>query len=179
MTEAEILKQAQNGNAWAMNQLFKMNYGILKGYLFKLTLNQELAEDLSQETMVKAIRNFKKYQPKGKFSTWLVAIGKNCYIDYLRKNKLEESSKVHTDASDPGTNTEIEALQRLEMNAMKKALGVLSDEKRNVFILKHYYGYSYQEIAEIEGCPLGTVRSRLHHSIIELQGLLRKEGFHE
>jgi len=181
MTERELIKKAQAGHNQALNQLLLDNYSILKGYLVKLTLQKELAEDLTQETLFKAVKKIHDYEPKGKFSTWLIAIGKNLYFDYLRKRKREGSfdeyelgsSKIH---EKKGPSLEEGVMNTFAFDTMKESLSKLSQEKRSVFILKHYYGYSYKEIAEIEGCPIGTVRSRLHNSIEEIRKAMEKEG---
>ncbi len=181
MTERELIKKAQAGHNPALNQLLLDNYSILKGYLIKLTLQKELAEDLTQETLFKAVKKIQDYEPQGKFSTWLIVIGKNLYFDYLRKNKREGSFEEYQSASGgirerKGPSLEEEVMNTFAVDKMKECLASLSREKRSVFILKHYYGYSYKEIAEIEQCPIGTVRSRLHNSIEEIRQAMEKEG---
>ena len=181
MTERELIKKAQGGHNQALNQLLLDNYSILKGYLVKLTLQKELAEDLTQETLFKAVKKIRDYEPQGKFSTWLIVIGKNLYFDYLRKNKREQSFEEYGLGSAriheiKGSSLEEEVMNSFAFGKMKESLSTLSQEKRSVFILKHYYGYSYKEIAEIEGCPIGTVRSRLYNSIEEIRKAMEKEG---
>lgn len=181
MQEKELIKKAQEGHNQALNQLLMDNYSILKGYLFKLTLHKELAEDLTQETLFKAVKKIQDYEPQGKFSTWLIVIGKNLYFDYLRKNKREgkfdpQDSSMGENLKDNGPSLEEGVINTFALDRMKECLSKISREKRSVFILKHYYGYSYKEIAKIEGCPIGTVRSRLHNSIEEIRQAMEKEG---
>ncbi len=181
MTERELIKKAQRGHNLALNQLLLDNYSIVKGYLIKLTLEKDLAEDLTQETMFKAVKKIQSYEPRGKFSTWLIAIGKNLYIDYLRKNKNHRNYEDYESVGiniggDPWSSLEDQVISGLTLDKMRQCLSTLSREKRSVFILKHYYGYSYKEISHIEGCPLGTVRSRLHKGIEEIRKALEKEG---
>ncbi len=181
MTERELIIKAQGGHNPSLNQLLLDNYSILKGYLIKLTLQKELAEDLTQETLFKAVKKIQDYEPQGKFSTWLIVIGKNLYFDYLRKNKREGSFEEYESGSSrihekKGPSLEDEVMNTFAFDKMKESLATLSQEKRSVFVLKHYYGYSYKEIAEIEGCPIGTVRSRLHKSIEEIRKAMEKEG---
>lgn len=181
MTERDLIKNAQAGHNQALNQLLLDNYSILKGYLIKLTLNKELAEDLTQETLLKAVTKIRDYRPEGKFSTWLIVIGKNLYFDHLRKNKRTQNFEEYEQSfggrhEDNGPSLEDGVINSFAFDKMKESLSRISQEKRSVFILKHYYGYSYKEIAEIEGCPIGTVRSRLHSSIGELRKAMEKEG---
>ncbi|NBG87385.1 RNA polymerase sigma factor SigY [Isachenkonia alkalipeptolytica] len=181
MTERELIKKAQAGHNSALNQLLLDNYSILKGYLIKLTLQKELAEDLTQETLLKAVTKIQDYEPRGKFSTWLIVIGKNLYFDYLRKNKnlrnYEEYDSVEKNrVGNQEASAEDHVISGLTFEKMRETLGTLSREKRSVFILKHYYGYSYKEIAEIEQCPIGTIRSRLHNSIEDIRRVMEEEG---
>ena len=122
--------------------------------------NKELSEDIISETLLKGVINISKFKPEGKFSTYLIAIATNVYRDMLKKNKvmdsLDEIDIVTQDA-------ENQAISRLQIIDVFKALKQLSFEKRAAFILKYYYDYSYQDIAKILKCPVGTVRSRLHY----------------
>lgn len=164
--EKYLVEKAQLGNKSAMNILLTNNYPILKGYLIKMTLNPYETEDIIQETMLKAIINIEKFKPKAKFSTWLIKIATNIYMDMLRKHK--KIVFIDTEISSIINLTEDEALLKIEYENVKKALLSLSLEKRTVFILKHYYNYKYDEISEILDCPIGTVRSRLHNAIKEI-----------
>jgi len=174
LSELELLEKAIQGNKSALNQLFSDNYKILWGYMIKLTGDDELSKDLVQETLLKAVINIEKFTPKAKFSTWLITIATNLYRDYIRKNKrivfLEDMPEPSI------SETEEKALQRMEQQEVMKIIKGLPYEKRMVFILKHYYHYKYEEIAEIMKCPVGTVRSRLHNTIKELLKLLKERG---
>ncbi|WP_425448490.1 RNA polymerase sigma factor SigY [Dethiothermospora halolimnae] len=166
--EEKLIKKAKKGNKDAMEKLLRSNYSILKGYLIKLTLDETIADDITQETMMKAIINIKKYKSTGKFSTWLITIAKNLYRDKLRKDKritFRDEDKNLTDAK----NLEEFIINKTEVEKVKSILNGLPEEKRQVFILKHYYGYSYKEISDIMECPVGTVRSRLHYCIEKIK----------
>ncbi len=162
--ERELIKRAQRGDRQALEQLLKDNYSVLKGYLMRLTLNAPLADDLTQEVMVRAIINIKSFQPRAKFSTWLITIGSNLYRDKLRKDSRLVPIKDHM--VDDGSETMDDLLDdRIQIKQLKEIMQKLPYEKRAVVVLKHYHGYKYEEIAKILDCPVGTVRSRLHNSI--------------
>lgn len=166
--EGKLIESAKKGDKKALEKLFVLNYPILKGYLVKMTLNETTADDLVQETMLKAILNIKKYKSTGKFSTWLITIATNTYRDQLRKNKrltYEENTIEKADS----TNLEESVIVKTDFEKLKNILKELPEEKRMVFILKHYYGYSYDEISRIMNCPIGTVRSRLHYCINKIR----------
>lgn len=171
MLDQELVEKARAGNRWAMEQLLSENYPIIYGYLLKLSINEEVAKDITQEVMVKAITHIHKFRGNSKFSTWLVSIASNTYKDSLKKNRavptvMEELNLISTE------NTEEVAIQREHIQQLKKSLLELPENQRKVFILKHYYNYSYEEIAKILDCPLGTVRSKLHYCILKLKGMM-------
>ena len=163
MDELELINNAKNGNKSALNTLLKDNLNILKGYVIKMVGDPHLAQDIIQDTMLKAVLNINSFQPKAKFSTWLVKIATNVYRDYLRKNKSFEA--LDEALTQKGSGVEDIVISNFEYKEIMKIILKLPYEKRAVFILKHYYGYRYEEIAEIVDCPLGTVRSRLHNAV--------------
>lgn len=163
MEEIELIEKSKEGNKYAMNKLLMDNYKIVLGYTIKMTGDSTLAQDITQETMLKAVLNIKKFKPEAKFSTWLIKIATNQYRDDIRKNKKNEVIDESLECADPGP--EEMALGNIQYKEIMDVLQGLSYEKRMVFVLKHYQGYRYEEIAEILGVPIGTVRSRLHNCI--------------
>lgn len=163
MDEKDLVYRAQCGNKSALNTILTDNYALLKGYIIKMTGNADTAQDILQETMLKAVLNIKKFIPDAKFSTWLIKIATNVYRDYLRKNKITDEIDESYETKSPGPE-EI-TVSKIQYNEVVKILMKMSYDKRAVFVLKHYYGYKYEEIAQILDCPIGTVRSRLHYCI--------------
>ncbi|MBU3175284.1 RNA polymerase sigma factor SigY [Clostridium estertheticum] len=163
MDEVELINKAKNGNKSALNTLLKDNLNILKGYVIKMAGDPYLAQDIIQDALLKAVLNINKFEPKAKFSTWLIKIATNVYRDYLRKNKgFKLSDEILVDN---GMQLEDIVIQNYEYKEIMKIILTLPYEKRVVFVLKHYYGYKYVEISEIINCPIGTVRSRLHNAV--------------
>ena len=163
MDELELINKAKDGNKSALNSLLKDNFSILKGYTVKMVGDPHLAQDIIQDTMLKAVLNINRFEPRAKFSTWLIKISTNVYRDYLRKKKSFEL--IEESLADGGKQIEDIVISNYEYKEIMKIILKLPYEKRAVFILKHYYGYKYEEISEILGCPLGTVRSRLHNAV--------------
>lgn len=165
--EEELISQAKSGDQMALALLLQENYSFLVKYLIKITLNQEIAYDLAQETMVKCIEKIKLYNGSSKFSSWMITIATNLYIDQKRKRKREERFQEqelylrkmrwhYAQANADWTDT-------------MDAIGNMSEEIRVPIIMKHYYGYSLEEIAEILTIPLGTVKSRIHNGLKSLR----------
>jgi RNA polymerase sigma-70 factor, ECF subfamily len=164
MEEQELVIQVRNGNQEALARLLHNNYDIVFRYLIKFTLNRITAEDIAQETMLRAIEKFSRYDDeKSKFSTWLITIAQNIYFDQLRKNKSREKFIENGDLVE-------RLLQKTEdyddsWNRILEALSELKEESRLPIILKHYYGYSYEEIAKKMRILTGTVKSRIHNGL--------------
>lgn len=172
VNEAELIERYKNGDRKSLEILISSNYDKLKGYIFKLTCDIHLTEDILQDTLLAAIYNIDSFEPRAKFSTWLIKIASNKYKDYLRKHRdtediLESIPSLHS--------VEEYVIEKDNIQRLLEILKSLSVDKRNVFILKHYYGYTYAEIAVITGCSIGTVRSRLHYAIKDILSKF-KEG---
>lgn len=167
-TEHDLIQRAKKGDERAMEELLQRNYPILKGYLLKITLDPELAADLTQETMFKAVRQLKRFKEQSKFSTWLITIASNLYRDYQRKSR-------HFPLVEDPVSLE-QRLERVDSSGgrakdelVDDLLARLPQDKRAVLILKHYFGYNYEEIGKILDCPVGTVKSRMYYCLEFLQ----------
>ncbi len=169
----EWIKKAKRGDHHSFARVFQENYPILVKYLLKVTMNPHAAEELAQETMAKCIGKIHLYDGKSKFSTWLISIATNLFIDHCRKQKRE---KIYQ---------EEEAFRKLkwhfesnneEWHDALTELGKLPEEVRTPIILKHYYGYSYDEIGEMMKIAPGTVKSRVHYGILTIRKELKVDG---
>lgn len=151
----------------ALARLLQAHYLAVKKYLVTVTFDRTLAEDLTQETMIRAIQRIGQFGSRAKFSTWLIAIATNLYMDLLRRQKRErrleeeqaDALRLQGATLEPGANWQ-ELLERLERLPRDVSLPV---------VLKHYYGYTYEEIAEWMGIPEGTVKSRIHNGVRSLR----------
>lgn len=169
--EKKMIEKAVQGDTRALSILLREHYAFLLKYLIKITMNPTLAEDLTQETMIRCIEKIKTYNGKSKFSSWLITIGTNLYIDDLRRKKRERNlweqerglRKIHWQA----------AHLNEDWPPVMEALGRLPHSVRVPIILKHYYGYAYDEIAVMIGIAEGTVKSRVHHGLKRLRKELK------
>ncbi len=172
LDEKILLEKARAGDRKSLELLLYDNYKIIYGYLLKLTMNEELTKDITQEVMVKAILNIKKFKGDSKLSTWLISIASNLYKDSLRKNKLRTRISIEDVTIRDYQNVENSVINKDTVRRIENMLKDFPYEKRMVFILKNYYDYSYEEISTILKCPIGTVRSRLHYCIKKLRSLI-------
>ena len=174
--ERSLVNRAKQNERDAMEELFRINYPVLLGALVRIIGDANVAEDIAQEAVLSAIVNLERYQPQAKFSTWLMSIALNNYRNKLRTKIREVSIESIGRTDSEKESVEDVALQRLAVDEAAGLLESLSPEKRQVFVLKHYYGFKYKDIADIVGCPIGTVRSRLHDSVNILKREITRRG---
>jgi RNA polymerase sigma-70 factor (ECF subfamily) len=167
--EAALIARAQRGDQVALAKLLQMHYLSVKRYLVTVTLDRNLAEDLTQETMIRAIQRIGQFGGRARFSTWLIAIATNLYMDWLRKQKRErrlEADAIQSALLAPASEGETGSG---EVAALMERLQELPRDVALPVILKHYYGYTYEEIAGMMGIPEGTVKSRIFNGIRSLR----------
>ena len=168
MEEIELIKKAQDGNKHAMNILLQNNYKALYGFTLKMTANEDLTKDIVQEVCLKAVININKFKGKSKFQSWLISIAINYYRDLIRKNKrieYTEDIELNSFLKDEVSNI----IDKIQVQELLKELNIMQYEKRISFILKHYYGYSYEEISKMFNCSEGTVKSRIFYTASKLK----------
>ncbi|HET9028742.1 MAG TPA: sigma-70 family RNA polymerase sigma factor [Candidatus Aquilonibacter sp.] len=149
-------------------------------FALRLTHNEADARDLTQEAFIRVYRAWRSFQPGTSFLSWVYRIVTNLYRDELRRRKGRYQEEIPEDnapqefaGARPLAVEPIEDLVEAQMSeTMSKALGALSPDQRQVIVLADIEEYSYQEIAEIVGCSIGTVRSRLHRARQQLRKLV-------
>lgn len=174
MEEKELVKRAKQGDQSAFSRLFRENYPMLVKYLLKVTMNPDTAEELAQETMAKSLEKIHHFNGKSKFSTWLISISTNLFIDYQRKKKRENAWREQEN-NERKLQWQLES-RKEEWSDALSALALLSNEMRAAIILKHYYGYSYEEIGEMLRISPGTVKSRVHNGLAAVRKELDNDG---
>lgn len=156
----------------------------LYGSAVKMTRNREDAQDLVQETFLKAYRAFDSFKPGTNLRAWLYRIQTNTYINNYRKNQREPFIGTVDDLQDwqlggaesatasPSKSAEAEALDGLSAQIVTDALAKLRDDYRLIALYADVQGFSYQEIADMLEVPIGTVMSRLHRGRKQLRSML-------
>ena len=163
----------------AMEDYGKATYN----FAYRLTGNEADARDLTQEAFVRVYRAWRSFQPGTSFLSWIYRIVTNLHRDELRRRKgrfqeelPEDNAPQEYGGQKPLAVTPIEDyLDRQLSEPLSKSLSQLSLEQRQVVVLADIEEYSYQEISELMGCSIGTVRSRLHRARALLRKLLVRE----
>lgn len=177
INDSEIKKKYQGFETEAVPHL-----PALKSFALKLTNDPEEADDLVQDTMLKAFRFFDQFERGTNSKAWLFQIMKNSFINNYRKNSKEPDKIDYDDVQNFYENIqsdevktvhfETDAFHDILDDEIANALSALPDDFRTVVFLSDIEGYSYEEIADFIDVPLGTVRSRLHRARKMLYALL-------
>ena len=171
LDDTALMLRYQDGDLAAFEALYRRHNDALYRYLLRLCLNRHTAEDLFQEAGGKIIRSRDRYRPTARFSTYLVRVAHNCFIDYCRRNK-RHLAEVVTDIDGamsedlgPADHTE----RMLARRRLDEALAALPDEQRDVFLLYEEGGLSIDEIARVTGVNRETAKSRLRYANAKLK----------
>jgi RNA polymerase sigma-70 factor (ECF subfamily) len=185
-TDQDVVAWARAGTEAAYRELLRRYERPVYSLIYRMVRDRELAEDLTQETFVKVLNALDRYRPEFKFSSWIFKIANNAAIDQLRRRELDTLSlEGGPDATTPdrleatslqvGSPTEspLDELEARELGAaIEHAIGRLRPEYRACIILRHVEGRAYDEIADILGLPLGTVKTYIHRARAELRDTL-------
>jgi RNA polymerase sigma-70 factor (ECF subfamily) len=167
--------QAQRGSAQALATLLQASYTAVYRTLLKLTMDAQAAEDATQDAMERAVRRFSAYDPdKARFTTWLVAIARNRWVDSIRRDRrirplADTMPKVADNANDPFTAI-------VESDALLSALRRLGPKARAPVAMSYLLGYTHEEIAQAMRIPLGTVKSRIFNGLRQLRKEMGTDG---
>jgi len=179
--DARLVAQAQTGDFAAFEELVRTYRNDVYGLAYHFLRNREEAWDISQEVFIKTHRSLARFRGESSFKTWLMRITANQCKDYLKKRRLDavpfndeiESHDAPSGVLGPDASVEARELG----DAITKALEALPFKHRTAFVLREFDGLSYEDMAKVMNCNIGTVMSRLHHARKKLQYSLKRMGF--
>lgn len=182
--DAELLTRCRNGDHAAWDMVVRQQHHRVYNFAYRYNGRFDEAEDLTQEIFLKVYRTLHTYKPElGAFETWMMRVSRNCVIDHYRKQKTERRQTdslegEHEQVAETGNRfaNPAEALDQRELSErVHGALLRLSEDLREVLILRDLEGFAYEEIVEIVRVPIGTVKSRINRGRVEMAKMLRKE----
>lgn len=183
--DRELVKQTLQGDRKAFEMILNKHQQPLLNYIGRMVGNRELALDFTQEVFIKTYSSLSTYQPQFKFRTWLFKIASNYIIDFWRKKKIDAFSIDQIGKGDDDRppfeipSDEPSICARFELAELRekieKGLDKLPPHLRELFIWRHVNEFSYEEIAEIKGLPVGTVKNRVFQSKEFIRQLLEKQ----
>jgi RNA polymerase sigma-70 factor, ECF subfamily len=168
--DEQLVAAVLGGDRERFGDLVGRYQGRLVTYLFRLLRNVDDAHDLAQEVLVKVYQVLDRYDPTFKFSTWLFRVAQNAAIDQIRRRRLKLVSLRQEDGEGDGRDWDLPSPERGPYgdmrnrergDAIQEAIDALPWEYRELILLRHFGELPYEEIAQLKGMPLGTVKNKL------------------
>ncbi|MFC3041753.1 RNA polymerase sigma factor SigW [Virgibacillus xinjiangensis] len=177
------IKQVKKGDQSAFEDVISFYQGRIFQHCFRMLGNRHEAEDLAQETFIRAYVNIDSFDTKRKFSTWLYRIATNLSIDRIRKRKPDyflDAEIKGTEGLDmysqlaAGGRTPVEEVESLELkSSIQQAISELPPKYKGIIVLRYLEELSLHEISDIMDIPLGTVKTRLYRGREAMRKRLR------
>ena len=183
-TDEDLVARSRGGDVDSFNELILRWERPIYALAYRVIGREEDARDVCQETFLRAFRALPGFRGQAKFSSWIYRIALNLCRDWIRRQRrtpvvaMPEGVEPADLATDSGPVETIEDLvARKELSsAVAEAMALLPEEQRTAIILKEYHGMTFQEIADLQGCPLSTVKTRLYQGLAVLRRHLEKSG---
>jgi RNA polymerase sigma factor (sigma-70 family) len=185
MTDEELVVSYACGNNEAFDLLLERHKQSLYNYIFYTVHHNGLAEDIFQDTFIKAITTIKqgRYTESGKFKAWLMRIAHNLMIDYFRQRKNENTvtnedfeQELWNNASLCDDNVEDELVKKQVLNDVKKLVTFLPKSQREVLEMRYYNDLSFKEIAERTGVSINTALGRMRYAILNMRRMAEEHN---
>jgi RNA polymerase sigma-70 factor (ECF subfamily) len=180
MTDEQLVLAYAQGNNEAFDLLLKKYEEKVFTYILRVVKNEDIANDIFQDTFVKAIMTIKqgRYTESGKFPAWITRIAHNLIIDYYRQEKSENLQSSDIDDVDILNRKELAEetiediiVNKQQMDEVKFLLSLLPDPQREVLTMRYYRNMSFKEIAEVTNVSINTALGRMIYGILNLRRL--------
>ncbi len=180
--DEDLMLQYQRGEVRAFEVLLTRHRRPVFNFILRFVGDRETAEDLLQEAFMRVIKGAEAYKRQAKFTTWLYTIARNLCVDQTRRRKHRKHASLDQpmdSGDDSGTLMDVlpgseMASDRATANkrlheTMHRAIGALSDEQREVFLMREFLDMPFKQIADVVGVPENTVKSRMRYALEKLR----------
>jgi RNA polymerase sigma factor (sigma-70 family) len=171
ISDEELMSQVRSGVGEMLGVLFERYHVPLFNFYLKLTGNRPLSEDLVQEVFFRILKYRHSYRLETPFRAWMYQIARNARVDLLRKRRPETSWEPEMSPAVEPVDT---AQQSQEAVLLHSALMRISEDKREVLILSRFQDLKYEEIAQLLGCEVSTVKTRVHRALQDLRQIFHQ-----
>ena len=184
LNDNELVQRFISGDTNSLEILIHRHKSRIFSYIMLIVKNQELAEDVFQETFIKVIRSLKrgKYTENGKFVSWVLRISHNLIIDHFRKEKLKgtissDNAGVDIFNSQKFSEDTIEdqMVTAQILSEVKELINELPEDQQQVIYMRHYMGLSFKEIAEQTDVSINTALGRMRYALINMRKLIESK----
>jgi RNA polymerase sigma factor (sigma-70 family) len=184
-TDQELVQKFLGGDSSSIEALINRHKNKVYTYIILTVRNQQLAEDIFQDTFIKVIKSLHegKYRDDGKFLSWVIRIAHNLIIDHFRKEKqINTMSRKDYEADIFNTrrfsdgNVEDTIIREQITNDVRSLINELPDDQKQVILLRHYGGLSFKEIAEQTNVSINTALGRMRYALINLRKIIKEKN---
>jgi len=183
-TDEELVTRSTGGDLDSFNQLVVRWERPIYALAYRVIGREEDARDVCQETFLRAFRALGGFKGQAKFSSWLYRIALNLCRDWIRRERRTPVAQAPEGVdlielageTSPSESVEELVARREIGRAVARAMADLPEEQRTAIILKEYHGLTFQEIADMQDCPLSTVKTRLYQGLSVLRRQLARTG---
>lgn len=181
--DEQLMERYAGGDVVAFEILLGRHERKLLNFVYRSVGDRDRATDLVQDIWVRVVKTADRYKPQAKFTTWLFTIARNACIDESRRRAKRRTSSLDAPISDDSETARVErvhdpaavgASTRMTrdefLDRLREGLAALPDEQREVFVLRHYEGMRFVEIAQLFGLSENTVKSRMRYALATLRG---------
>lgn len=185
LNDNDLVQHFMDGNQQSLEILINRHKNRVYSYIMLIVKNQELAEDIFQDTFIKVIHSLKygKYIENGKFISWVLRISHNLIIDHFRREKLNgtvSNSNFETDIFNSkrfsDENVEDQMVHYQILREVKELIKELPEDQQQVIHMRHYLGLSFKEIAEITDVSINTALGRMRYALINLRKIIKEKN---
>lgn len=185
LSDATLVKLYLQGDERAFEQLVRRHKSKIYNTIYLIVKDRAVAEDLMQDTFVKVVDTMKggRYNEEGKFLPWVVRIAHNLAIDSFRRDRryptiiLEDGSPLFETIQFADNSFESEKMRQETKTQLRELVSQLPAPQREVLLLRHFAGLSFQEIADQTGVSINTALGRMRYALINLRKKLDKMNF--
>lgn len=183
-TDEELVARSISGDNESFNELILRWERPIYALAYRTIGREEDARDVCQETFLRAFRALPRFRGQAKFSSWLYRIALNLCRDWVRRERRTPVVQAPDDfdlmelaaAAEPSESIENLVARKDVARAVERAMALLPEEQRTAIVLKEYHGLTFQEIADLVGCPLSTAKTRLYQGLTVLRRELARAG---
>lgn len=184
-TDEQLVEMYANGDNRAFDILLERYQSKLYSYILYVVKNEEMTEDIFQETFMKAIVTIKqgRYTDTGRFASWLTRIAHNLIIDNFRQEKYENTvsnddteKDLFNDSRLTDSNVEEQIVQKQIHTDVRKLVELLPDNQKEVIQMRFYLGLSFKEISEKTGVSINTALGRMRYAILNMRRIAKEKN---
>jgi RNA polymerase sigma-70 factor (ECF subfamily) len=182
LADSELVQSTLAGRESGFEELVRRYQRPIAAYVYRMVGDYDAALDLTQEVFIKVYASLSRYRPEFKFSTWIYKIAHNAAIDHLRRHATRaavassETDRTEVTVESRGLSPEQESERTERCSEIETVVQLLPAPYRELILLRHSQDLSYEEIAEITGLPLGTVKNRLFRAREAMREHLTQRG---